>query len=115
MKLIAWGTYPVLLALPKYFPIFFIAYLRDSDKSLLISDLISSLGEVVRFVNDRALEKIRKHLDDVDRSKIQQLLGFLEVAEVFLEIAALLAGGEVAKWTVIVIIQTLKLVYNCKN
>ena len=70
--------------------------------------MISSFGEVVRFVNDRALEEIGKHLDDLDRSKIQQLLGCLEVAEVFLEIAALLAGGEVVKWTVIVIIQTLK-------
>lgn len=84
------------------------AYLRDSDKSLLISDLIGSFGEIVRFVNDRALESVGKHLEDIERGKIEQLLGLLEVGEVFLEIAAFFVGGHIAKWIVIIIIQTLK-------
>ena len=40
--------------------------------------------------------------------RIQQILGFLEAAEVLLELAGTLAGGGVGKWAVIVVVQLIK-------
>ncbi len=86
----------------------FLGYFRNSDKSLLISEFISSVGEIIRFVNDRAFEQVGRLVGEIDRQKVENLLAFLEAAEIFLEIGAGFVGGEVARWVVISIVQSLK-------
>jgi hypothetical protein len=88
----------------------FLGYFRNSDKSLLISEFISSVGEIIRFVNDRAFEQVGRLVGEIDRQKVENLLAFLEAAEIFLEIGAGFVGGEVARWVVISIVQSLKYV-----
>jgi hypothetical protein len=85
-----------------------LGYFRNSDKSLLISEFISSVGEIIRFVNDRAFEQVGRLVGEIDRQKVENLLAFLEAAEIFLEIGAGFVGGEVARWVVISIVQSLK-------
>ena len=89
-----------------HFPI--AGYFRNSDKSLLISEFISSIGEIVRFVNDRAFEHVGHLVGEIDRQQVEKLLAFLEAAEIFLEIGAGFVGGDLARWVVISIVQTLK-------
>ena len=41
-------------------------------------------------------------------SRIEQTLGFLEAAEVILELSGSLAGGTVGKWAVVVVVQLIR-------
>ena len=41
-------------------------------------------------------------------SRAEQILGFLEAAEVILELTGTLAGGRVGKWTVVVAVQLVR-------
>ena len=41
-------------------------------------------------------------------SKVEQVLGFLEAAEVILELSGSLAGGVVGKWAVVVVVQLVR-------
>jgi hypothetical protein len=44
-------------------------YFRNSDHSLLISEFISSVRDIVRFVNDRAFEHVGRVVGDLDRQQ----------------------------------------------
>jgi hypothetical protein len=74
----------------------------------LISEFVSSIGEIIRFVNDRAFEQVGRIIGEIDRQHLEHVLGFLEASEIFLEIGAGFVGGEVTRWVVISIVQTLK-------
>ena len=41
-------------------------------------------------------------------SRVEQVLGFLEAAEVILELTGSLAGGRVGKWVVVVVVQLIR-------
>lgn len=74
----------------------------------MISEFISSIGEIVRFVNDRAFEQVDRIANGIDRARVEHLLGFLEASEIFLEVGAGIFGTELSRWVVISVVQTLK-------
>ena len=41
-------------------------------------------------------------------SRVEQILGFLEAAEVILELTGTLAGGKAGKWAVVVAVQLVR-------
>ena len=76
----------------------------------MISEFISSVRDIIKFVNDRAFECVGRVVADIDRKNVENLLAFLDSAEIFLEIGAGFVGGEPVRWVVIGILQTLKYV-----
>ena len=87
---------------------FFKGYLRESKNSLLWSEVVFAFGDILKFVNDRAFEQAFHTTRYVHSEQIEQLLAFLDTAEVILEIGSSLIGGHTAKWIVISTVQILK-------
>ena len=89
--------------------LFFCAgYLRDSKNSLLWTEVVFGFGDILKFVNDRAFEQAFHTTKYMKSEQIEQLLAFLDTAELFLEIGSSLIGGHMAKWIVISTIHILK-------
>lgn len=112
-KYLAWvADHPVLATdvetILKWISYLATGYLRNSEKSLLWSELAFSLGDVVKFLNDRAYEQVFKVANAVEYNNVEYLLGFLDTAEILLEVGVGLVGGEAARWTAIAVIQFLK-------
>ena len=100
--------------LPKL-PIFYqkcfhekIGYLRDSQNSLLWTEVVFTFGDIFKFVNDRAYEQAFQTTRYVETDQIEKLLAFLDTAELLLEVGSNLVGGHTAKWIVISTVQILK-------
>jgi hypothetical protein len=85
-----------------------IGYLRDSEHSLLLSELVHAASDVLKFVNDRAYQQAFNTANAIQYEKIEHLLAFLDTAEVLLEVGASMMGGEMTKWVVVSTIQVLK-------
>ncbi len=83
-------------------------FMRNSRRTLLWSELAHSFSDVLRFINDRAYEQAFNVANVVDDKRIETFLGFLETAEVLLEVGSSLFGGDVSRWVVISTVQVLK-------
>ena len=83
-------------------------YLRNSTNSLLWSELAYSASDLFKFINDRAYEQAFQATNAIKYENIEQLLAFLDSAEIFLEIGASLVAGDAAKWIMVSILQVLK-------
>ena len=94
----------------RYKEIYFLiaGYLRDSKNSLLWTEVVFGFGDILKFVNDRAFEQAFHTTKYMKSEQIEQLLAFLDTAELFLEIGSSLIGGHMAKWIVISTIHKLK-------
>ena len=75
---------------------------------MLWSEIVFSLGDILKFVNDRALEQAFHTTRYVKSEQIEKLLAFLDTVEVILEVGSSLIGGNEAKWIVISTVQILK-------
>ena len=85
-----------------------IGYLRDSQNSLLWTEVVFTFGDIFKFVNDRAYEQAFQTTRYVETDQIEKLLAFLDTAELLLEVGSSLVGGHTAKWIVISTVQILK-------
>ena len=85
-----------------------IGYLRDSQNSLLWTEVVFTFGDIFKFVNDRAYEQAFQTTRYVETDQIEKLLAFLDTAELLLEVGSNLVGGHTAKWIVISTVQILK-------
>ena len=75
---------------------------------MLWSELAYSASDLFKFINDRAYEQAFHATNAIKYENIEQLLAFLDSAELFLEIGASLVAGDAAKWIVVSILQVLK-------
>ena len=84
-------------------------YFRNSQHSLLWSELVYTAADLLKFVNDRAYEQAFRTADSIQHEDIEHLLAFLDSAEMLLEVGCyLMTGSGAARWIVISIIQILK-------
>ena len=76
----------------------------------MATELIYKTANLLTYLNDRVFEKAiaQKQSSAVNRDKIKYILGFVERAEVILELSGSLAWGEPGRWTVVVVLQVIK-------
>ena len=74
---------------------------------MLWSELAYSASDLFKFINDRAYEQAFHATNAIKYENIEQLLAFLDSAELFLEIGASIVAGDAAKWIVVSILQVL--------
>lgn len=81
--------------------------MRESQNTLLWTELVHSASDLLKFINDRAFDQALL-LNSIEDEKIEHFLACLDSLEILVEIGSFLMAGPTAKWVAISIVQLFK-------